>query len=362
MKYVYRLLSLVVLVSMVSGACGIVNADETALRPAPDSVMKGSTQPVRFDWPTALATTDTGLSKAKKATVAGQTAIPVGNSTQQSITLTLPPIDIVGTADVRVMDEKDQVIATATLRYVSALDTSAKSEGEGNTGVLVLYVVLLVLFPFALMWTDILKAYRFARETRTLLMAKFSPDKVTLDELKVLVADLDTSPPGIPGLARATFAFTLLLVIGLILFHVLVNSPGHDIPPGVDKLLTLLGTALTSIIAFYFGTKAAEGSQQTASTGPAGSAANGQKSPVSTVTPTPNHGKANDEIVLSGGGFGTNPGGVDFGSTTASVVSWSEKEVKVKVPVGINGKTTITVKPQGGTPITSVSGSFSIDG
>jgi hypothetical protein len=85
-------------------------------------------------------------------------------------------------------------------------------------------------------------------------MQKFSPDKVTLDELKVLVADFDTSPPGIPGLARTTFAFTLLLVIGLILFHVLVLS-GRDIPPGVEKLLTLLGTALTSIIAFYFGSK-----------------------------------------------------------------------------------------------------------
>ncbi len=168
------------------------------------------------------------------------------------------------------------------------------------------------------------------------------------------------SPPGIPGLARATFAFTLLLLIGLILFHVLVLS-GRDIPSGVEKLLTLLGTALTSIIAFYFGTKASEGSQQIAAAGSVRSAANGQKSPVTAITPVPNHGRVNDEIVLSGGGFGPSPGSVAFGSVSAEVVTWSEKEVKVKVPAGISGKTTIKATPQGGTPITSAPGSFSID-
>jgi hypothetical protein len=209
------------------------------------------------------------------------------------------------------------------------------------------------------MWTDILKAYRFARETRALLMEKFSPDKVTLDELKVLVANFDSSPPGIPGLARATFAFTLLLVIGLILFHVLVLS-GRDIPPGVEKLLTLLGTALTSIIAFYFGSKAAEASQQAATAGTSPSGVSSQK-PAKTVTPAPNHAKANEEVVLKGSGFGANEGGVTFATTSASVVSWTDSEVKVKVPTGVSGKIAITVSPLGGTPIASDPAAFSID-
>ncbi len=75
----------------------------------------------------------------------------------------------------------------------------------------------------------------------------------------------------------------------------------------------------------------------------------------------PNHAKVNDEIVLRGEGFGANQGTVAFGSASASVLSWSDKEVKVKVPTGVSGKMTITVSPPGGTALASDPAAFSID-
>jgi hypothetical protein len=131
------------------------------------------------------------------------------------------------------------------------------------------YALLLVAFPFALMWTDIRKAYAFAHETRELLMNKISADKLTLDELKALITEFDTSPPGIPGLARATLALTLLLLLGLVMFYLVVAYTGK-IPDGIEKLLTALTTAFASVVAFYFGTKAASGGQGGAGKGPSG--------------------------------------------------------------------------------------------
>jgi hypothetical protein len=285
-------------------------------------------------------------------------AVEEGNATQKSVIFIPHAMAITGAADLRVLDAGNQLIAVGTLHYVEKEPTTPTPE-HGNVKVLIFYVALLVLFPFLLMWTDILKAYRFARETRTLLMGKVTPDKVTLDELKLLLADVDSSPPGIPGLARATLAFTLLLLVGIMLFHVIVIS-GQDIPPGADKLLTLLGTALTSVIAFYFGSKAANESQQASASGTQ-PAASGQKPPANVVTAAPNHGKVGDDIMLGGGVFGTSPGQVSFGSITATVGSWKNSAITVKVPEGVSDKVQITVRPLGAPSMTSAPGAFSVD-
>ncbi len=256
---------LLVVMLCVTGRCAY--AYDTSLVVNPATVRKGSTQPIRIEWPTTPGTGDTGLENAKTVTVGGdgQKATLEGPATASSITVTLPASEFTGLAEVRVKDGQS-LIGTAMLNYVAASDASTTPGVAWHPPVLVFYALLLVLFPFALMWTDILKAYKFARESRKELIAMFSPDKLTLDELKLLVADFDSSPPGIPGLARATLALTLLLLLGLILFYVLVVC-GKDIPPNVDKLLTALTTAFASTIAFYFGTRAAETGAQNAAKG-----------------------------------------------------------------------------------------------
>jgi hypothetical protein len=342
-------------VIMIGSAFGLENVDVTWLKPTPDAVAKGSIQPVQFTWPTTLAETDKGLSDPGiKVFIGSKQATIVSKPDKKSVTVTLPPIDVTGVIDVRVTDAKDQAIATSTIRYMSGPDIVARAKTGTHLWMTLFYVVLLVFFPLALMWTDILKAYAFASESRQRVMDKMSPDKMTLEELKILVAEIDTSPPGIPGLARATFAFTLLLLIGLVIFHFLVVSK-TDIPPAVEKLLTILGTALTSIIAFYFGTKAAEGSTGAPTTG-----APGPKPPASTVTPVPSSGKTNETITLQGVGFGTETGIVLFGDEAATVQSWKDTELRVTVPKGI-GQVTITVKPKGKDPIVSAPNAFTIN-
>jgi IPT/TIG domain-containing protein len=354
-----RLLPLIMLFATAGSASGLANASDPPLKTVPDTVTKGSTQPIRIEWPT-----DEGLQKAKTVTVGGQKiTIPSdAGRTKQSFTVTLPAIDVTGVADVKVLDDKDQTIASGTLKYVATSETSANPKVEerpANPWLLVAYVLLIVLFPFVLMFTDILKAYKHAHTSHELIIGKFSVDKLTLDEMKVLVADLEESPPGIPGLARATFAFTLLLVIAIFLFHALVVSKS-DIPPGVDKMLILLGTALTSIIAFYFGAKASEGGQALGQKADTSTTPAPVKKPSPSVTPDPNQGKAGDVIKLTGGGFGPNQGNVLFGSVPATELpGWSDTQVTVKVPSGVKpGPTKITVTPQGGQAITSDDSAF----
>lgn len=153
---------------------------------------------------------------------------------------------------------------TASPTPPSSANPSGGNATEWHPWAIAGFALLLVLFPFSLMWTDIMKAYEFAHETRRDLIAKFSADKLTLDQLKVWIAEFDTSPPGIPGLARATLALTLLLLIGLIIIY-FVFVCKTDITGGVEKLLTALTTAFASVVAFYFGTRAAQGAQDGAS-------------------------------------------------------------------------------------------------
>jgi hypothetical protein len=120
--------------------------------------------------------------------------------------------------------------------------------------------------------------------------------------LKLVIADLGESPPGIPGLARTTIALVIVTIVGLAVFHLLVICPtcmqGKET---ADKILTLLTGTLTSITGFYFGGKAAESAQKTAllATPPAPSQARDPNLPrVESVEPVP--ASINQEVTVSG--------------------------------------------------------------
>ncbi len=57
----------------------------------------------------------------------------------------------------------------------------------------------------------------------------------------------------------------------------------------------------------------------------------------------PMTGKARNTITVSGEGFGSSEGSVQFGSTNADILSWSDTEIKVSVPDVTAGKYPITV-------------------
>jgi len=77
-----------------------------------------------------------------------------------------------------------------------------------------------------------------------------------------------SSVTGMPGLYRTLMTFGVILLVGTILFYILIlitvninNSMNPTLQSLIDvfkNLATILGTALASIIAFYFGMKGAE--------------------------------------------------------------------------------------------------------
>lgn len=63
----------------------------------------------------------------------------------------------------------------------------------------------------------------------------------------------------------------------------------------------------------------------------------------------PMMGYAGNTVTIDGRGFGTSVGSVLFGTTPASVVSWSDSEIKVNIPSVTPGTCSVTVKNAGGT-------------
>jgi len=350
---------------LVIGWISTANAQEQTLTVNPERVIKGTNPPVTLSLLKAPSGTDVGLAKAKSAIVAGQTAKFIGDPKPAEVTIAIPKLEITGRADVQLIGDKG-VLATGELTYVDLARTNGGQNDVTETLLLVFgYVLLIVLFPLILMWVDIRKAYRFSQQSRDKLFEKFSVDKLSLEQLKILLPELNQPPPGIPGLARATIAFTLLMIIGVGVFHIVVVAPwfGKEIPPAIEKLLTLLAGALTSIISFYFGAKTAETAQKTAAAAQQPPETVQPPAPVLNVTPKRGQ-RGTDVVTLQGRGFGAAPGTVSFGNTQAAagdIQSWSDTSITVKVPANAQqASCTITVTPQGRPPITGVANDFTV--
>jgi IPT/TIG domain len=110
------------------------------------------------------------------------------------------------------------------------------------------------------------------------------------------------------------------------------------------QLLTMIATALTTVIGFYFGTSAATAGAAAASSG------GGPVAPTGPITFTPSSGRPGDPVKISGTGLGTEKGRVSFGDAQADMTTaeWGDREITVKVPAAAKpGKVKITVVPAG---------------
>jgi len=124
--------------------------------------------------------------------------------------------------------------------------------------IILIYVLVVALFAGIPMILDICLAYRSQNKTRNILIEKASLDKLELNELKEFVKESGKAPPGIPGLARATMALTVIVILGIAVFHILVKGAPGDNSQIVNNILSMLAGLLAAITGFYFGGKTVE--------------------------------------------------------------------------------------------------------
>src|SRR5438445_4837221 len=215
----------------------------------PDRVSKGSTGPV-------IITLDKNIpdqTEIKLVRIAGYdvTTEPPKDS---KLTLTLPQLNMVGPAKIDVIGKDGTVVTSGQLTFVDGLGEASSILGVGSSVfVIFVYVLLIVSLPWAATIIDISKGYRDQRAKWRDLLTKL-PSNINLDQLRPLLAELDQGPPGTSGLTRGAVALTLLLILGIALFHIVIFVPNSL--NLVEKILTLLTGAFTSITGFYFGSRA----------------------------------------------------------------------------------------------------------
>jgi ABC-type sulfate transport system permease component len=100
-------------------------------------------------------------------------------------------------------------------------------------------LLLVILVPFV---TDLVNSHRTWR------------DVVTKDPASLKAIG---RPSGVQGLARATMAFAVIVVIGFALGYILVETPFKNNQTIAGNIVVALTTTLAAITAFYFGSKQA---------------------------------------------------------------------------------------------------------
>jgi len=233
--------------------------------------------------------------------------------------------------------------ATAT----SAGSTAGEATKRGDYSKLMLfaYVILLIVFVGGLHLIDSFQAYSLARGSDQ-LWTKL-PNNLSADEAEKLLKSLPQEPNGIAGTTRSILTYSLILILGIAVFDLLTVSVDPKAGEYADKLLTLLGGSLTTIIGFYFGAKATtEGVS-------AGKTQDAEKPRVALGRidkVDPSHAKMNDSVIISGSGFGPDQGNVQFGQIAAEQIeTWADTSIKVKVPLKLPfGAADVFVNPPHG--------------
>jgi H+/gluconate symporter-like permease len=133
------------------------------------------------------------------------------------------------------------------------------------SNLLLLYVFTILAFAGGLMTLDIILAYRaqkrlqdFAREAWGELTKK-SEANIQSDKLDFVLEKFEKAPLGIPGLARATMAISVILIMSIVIFHLLAGPDSkNDDSRIIENVISMLAGLLAAITGFYFGGKRVE--------------------------------------------------------------------------------------------------------
>lgn len=121
-----------------------------------------------------------------------------------------------------------------------------------------IYIIIIVAFAVLPLVIDILMAYSSHNKARKMLIDKASLNGLDKDELGELLNESSKPPPGIPGLARSMIALTVILILGVAVFHLLTSNSLGDNSEIINNVLSVLAGLLAAITGFYFGGRAAE--------------------------------------------------------------------------------------------------------
>lgn len=120
------------------------------------------------------------------------------------------------------------------------------------------YMVLLALVACLPMLLDICLAYSSRNKARSILIEKATADGLQPKERQEFILEIGKPPPGIPGLARAVMALTVIIILGVAVVHILVNGAPENGGEIIDNVLSMLAGLLAAITGFYFGGRTAE--------------------------------------------------------------------------------------------------------
>jgi ABC-type Fe3+ transport system permease subunit len=113
-------------------------------------------------------------------------------------------------------------------------------------------------------WTKIILVAIFALGLVLVILVPFVWDLAASHKTWRNAVDKDPAalkslgrPAGMQGLARATMAFAVIVVIGFALGYILVEQPFGTDKTIAGNIVVALTTTLAAITAFYFGSKMA---------------------------------------------------------------------------------------------------------
>ncbi|NMW18778.1 MAG: hypothetical protein HKK66_07120 [Chlorobiaceae bacterium] len=311
-------------------AAVVMGADLPKASITPDHILKGTN-------PTVTLTLDKGITNQDKLRArVGVQVVPVQKQEADGkLTVQLPKLDLMGSADVELIGEDDKPVATGKLNYVESAEQSFN-----RFWFLLLYVLLIVSPPTVMTFYDIVKSYK----ERTTVFEKLTKGKnINPDEIPALLVAMDQGPSGLTGLTRGLITVTIILVLAIAVFHLIVFAPS-DIPPIAQQLLTLLAGTLTAITGFYFGSKA--------NTQPTQPTQSGDGKTEVSVKPTikefdpPVEVVAKEKLTVKGSGFGgqQGKGEVMFNEKKAEqATEWTDNSITVTVPDGLPEEQSVNV-------------------
>ena len=123
---------------------------------------------------------------------------------------------------------------------------------------IIIYISVLALVSSVPMLLDICLAYSSRNKARSVLIEKATVDGLQPKERQEFITEIGKPPPGIPGLARAVMALTVIVILGVAVVHVLVNGVREEGGEIIENVLSMLAGLLAAITGFYFGGRTAQ--------------------------------------------------------------------------------------------------------